>query len=144
MTRFFMCLAAIVLLFPTVTARAEQANSPAGGEASATAQVKAGSQNLLGKTNDPDSWVFQTSDQGQGDMTADGDAIVFTTSATDGTDWHVQAYQTGLDLKNGKAYVLKFKCKAPQAEGLSVVGQIHQEDWHEIGLHEAVSPSDDF
>jgi hypothetical protein len=138
MIRFHLLV--FLLLLPMATASAEPAATTTGGSEPAKFEPK----NLLGKTNDPDSWVFQMSDQGQGDMKADGDAIVFTTSATDGTDWHVQAYQTGLDLKNGKQYVLKFKCKAPQAEGLSVVGQIHEEDWHEIGLHEAVGSSDDF
>src|SRR5262245_47722269 len=61
-----------------------------------------------------------------------------------GTDWHVQAYQAGLDLKDGKDYVVKFKAKSPQKVSVLLVGQIHEEDWHEIGLHEEVRPGEEF
>jgi hypothetical protein len=83
-------------------------------------------------------------DGGKAEMKADGDAIVFKTIDTDGTNWHVQAYQTDLDLKDGKDYIVKLKVKAPQVSELLFVGVINQDDWHEIGLHEDLSASDDF
>ena len=105
---------------------------------------KAEAKNLLQPTNDPDSWVFELNDSGKGEMSADGDAIVFHTTATTGTDWHVQAYQTGLDLKDGQDYIIKFQMKSPDKVQLLLVGQIHQEDWHEIGLHEEIQPGEKF
>ena len=62
--------------------------------------AKSEAKNLLKPTNDPESWVFELNDAGKGEMKVDGDAIVFHTTETTGTDWHVQAYQPDLDLKD--------------------------------------------
>jgi hypothetical protein len=137
MKRLF--LSALLLVFPLV-ALAESADKMSATPAAAPAKSK----NLLKPTNDPESWQLELTEGGKGEMKADGDAIVFKVSETDGTNWHVQAYQTGLDLKNGKDYVVKFKLKAPQANEMLLLGLINQDDWHEIGLHEEVSSSDDF
>lgn len=94
------------------------------------------SQNLLKPTNDVESWVFEINEGGDGSMKVDDEAIVFTTTKTDGTDWHVQTYQPGLDLEEGKNYVVKFALKSPQQVPLVLVGQIHEVDWHEIGLRQ--------
>jgi hypothetical protein len=118
--------------------------SDSGASKMAAAAKESKPKNLLGKTNDLESWTFEMTEGGKGEMKVDGDAIVFTTTDTDDTDWHVQAYQTGVDLKDGKTYVVRFKSKGPQADDLALVSQIHQEDWHEIGLHEKVGATDDF
>jgi hypothetical protein len=34
--------------------------------------------------------------------------------------------------------------KAPDASEVLLLGLINEEDWHEIGLHETLGPSDDF
>jgi hypothetical protein len=136
-----MLLFAFVLLFPLL-ALADNTDKTGGAMAAPTADAK--SKNLLKPTNDPESWQLELTEGGKGEMKADGNAIVFTTTETDGTNWHVQAYQTGIDLKNGKDYVLKFKAKAPQASELLVLGLINQDDWHEVGLHEEIGSSDDF
>ena len=120
----------------------EPAEKAGGSTAAPTKDAKP--KNLLKPTNDPESWQLELTEGGKGDMKADGEAIVFHVTETDGTNWHVQAYQTGLDLKNGKDYIIKFKLKAPQASELLVLGLINQDDWHEIGLHEEFGPSDDF
>lgn len=112
--------------------------------AAATKPAEAKPKNLLKPANDTESWQLELTEGGKGEMKVDGDAIVFKTTETDGTNWHVQAYQTGLDLKNGKNCVVKFKLKAPQANELLLMGLINQDDWHEIGLHEELGPSDDF
>jgi hypothetical protein len=134
-------LSALLLLFPLV-ALADNPDKMNGANASPAGEAKA--KNLLKATNDPDSWQLELTDGGKGEMKADGDAIVFTSTATDGTNWHVQVYQTGIDLKNGKDYVVKFKAKAPQASELLLMGLINQDDWHEIGLHEEIGSSDTF
>jgi hypothetical protein len=105
---------------------------------------KSEAKNLLKPTNELESWVFQLTDDGQGEMKVDGDAIVFHTTQTTGTDWHVQAYQTEVDLKEGQNYVVKFQMKSPEPVQRLLVGQINEEDWHEIGLHEDLQPTKDY
>ena len=94
--------------------------------------------NLLKPANETESWTHETSGDGKGTMEVDGDAIVFTTTATSSENWHVQAYQKDLDLKDGTKYTLTFQAKSPDSVSVLVVGMIHQEDWHEIGLHEEI------
>ena len=94
------------------------------------------SKNLLKPTNKPDSWQFEQHETAKGTIAADDDAIVFDVTASDGTDWHVQAYQVGLDLKDGKEYVLTFKAKASADRSVGVAAGINQDDWHAIGLQE--------
>ena len=101
-------------------------------------------KNLLKPTNDVESWVFELNEKGNGEMTVDGDAIVFETTETTGTDWHVQAYQTGLALEDGKRYVVRFKLQSPQEVTLLLVGQVHEPDWHEIDLHEEIQSTKEF
>jgi Carbohydrate binding domain len=90
--------------------------------------------NLLKPTHKAESWRFEQTDGGKGEMKVDGDAIKFIVKEIDGTDWHVQAVQTDLDLKEGKEYTLKFKAKASVDRSIGVQAMIDQEDWHQIGL----------
>jgi hypothetical protein len=93
-------------------------------------------KNLLKETNKTDSWRFEQHEGGKGKMEADGEAILFEVTDTDGTDWHVQAVQTGLDLKEQKEYVLSFRAKASADRQVPVNAMIDQDDWHQIGLSE--------
>jgi hypothetical protein len=127
--------AATLMLFPFAVIAAEDAPAK---------DSKPAAKNLLQPTNDLESWVFEINGNGQGRMKVDEDAIVFTTTQIDGTDWHVQAYQPNLDLEEGKEYVVKFQMKSPQEATLLLVAQVHQEDWHEIGLHEELKPGKEF
>jgi hypothetical protein len=127
--------AALLLLFPLTSLAADEAPAES---------AKSESTNLLTATNDPESWVFELNDAGKGEMTVDGDAIVFHTTETTGTDWHVQAYQPELNLQDDKTYVLKFQMKAEKPVDLLLVAGINEEDWHEIGLHENISPTEEF
>lgn len=129
-----MLICALLILFPAVVI-AEDTPAP---------DTKSEAENLLKPTNDVESWVFELNDEGQGEMSVADDAIVFKTTKTTGTDWHVQAYQAGLDLEDGKDYVVKFQMKSPDEVSLLLVGQIHEEDWHEIGLHEELQPGEEF
>jgi hypothetical protein len=103
-----------------------------------------GGKNLLKPTNKPDSWRFEQHEQGKGSIAADGDAIVFDVTAVDGTDWHVQAYQVDLDLKDGKEYVVTFKAKASGDRSVHCNAMVDQEDWHAIGLDENVDLTKDW
>ncbi|MDB5323540.1 MAG: Carbohydrate binding domain [Phycisphaerales bacterium] len=93
----------------------------------------------LGKpSNKADSWRFEQHEAAKGTMKIDGDAAVFETTNTDGEDWHVQAVMTGLDLKEGKEYVITFKAKGEPARTVRIGGNIDLDDWHAIGLSEEV------
>lgn len=92
------------------------------------------SPNLLKPTNKVESWRFEKVDPCKGEAKVDGDAIKFSVAELDGTDWHLQAVQTDLDLKEGKEYVLKFKAKASTDRAIGVNAMIDQEDWHQVGL----------
>jgi hypothetical protein len=95
-------------------------------------------KNLLKPTNKPESWRLEEHEGGKGKMTAEDDAIVFDVTTSDGTEWHVQAVQTGLDLKDGKEYTIAFKAKASADRTAQLNAMIDQDDWHTIGLTESV------
>jgi hypothetical protein len=69
-------------------------------------------------------------------MEVQDDAIVFHTTELGSENWHVQAYQVGLALKEKTDYVVRFKMKSPTRSSAILLGIINQADWHEIGLHE--------
>jgi Carbohydrate binding domain len=93
-------------------------------------------KNLLGPTNKAESWRLEQHEGGKGSMKIDGEAVAFTVTETDGTEWHVQATRPGLDLKEGKEYALSFKAKANADRPMQVNAMIDQDDWHSIGLSE--------
>ena len=101
-------------------------------------------KNLLKETNKSDSWRFEQHDAAKGKMEVDGEAILFDVTDTDGTDWHVQAYQLGLDLKDGKEYVVTFKAKASGDRAVQFNAMIDQDDWHSVGLSENVDLGKDW
>ena len=107
-------------------------------------RIKEEPGSLLKPTDDVASWRWETTEKGKGSMVSKDGAIVFETTAAGDENWHVQAYQTGLDLKEGTQYIVKFKLRSPNRSTLLLVGQIHQVDWHEIGLHEEISGTPDF
>ncbi len=53
---------------------------------------------------------------------------------TDGTDWHVQAHVTGLDLQDGSTYTVSFRAKASASRTIGITAGLDQADWHNIGL----------
>ncbi len=98
---------------------------------------------MLKPTNKEDSWQFQQFGTGQGSLKADGETMVFTITDIDDTNWHVQAAQTGLDLTDGKDYVLKFQIKASEPRNVSIAALIDQDDWHVVGLAETFAVDKD-
>ncbi|HEV8290389.1 MAG TPA: carbohydrate binding domain-containing protein [Tepidisphaeraceae bacterium] len=92
--------------------------------------------NILKPANDAKNWRFEQHEDGKGKISVDGDAIVFEVTNVDGTEWHVQAFQTPLDLKDGKEYTITFKAKADDPREVGVQAGIDEEDWHMIGLDE--------
>ena len=53
---------------------------------------------------------------------------------TDGTDWHVQTHQVGLDLTDGTTYTVTFRAKADKARAMPLGASLDQADWHNVGL----------
>jgi hypothetical protein len=96
-------------------------------------------KNLLKPVNKAESWRFEEHEGAQGSLKITDDAAVFNASKLTGTNWHIQAFQTNLDLNEGKEYTVKLKMSSSQSRRLSLVATIDTEDWHEIGLHEEVS-----
>src|SRR5688572_33510098 len=96
-------------------------------------------KNLLKPTNKLGTWRLEQHDKGKGVMKPDEDAMVFTVSEIDGTDWHVQAIQSGLDLTEGKLYTLKFQIKASERRPVGVQANIDEDDYHSIGLAEQIT-----
>ena len=102
------------------------------------AEEKAESKNLLKPINKAESWRFEEHEGGKGELKVEEDTVLFKVNTTTGTDWHVQVYQTDLNLEDGKSYTLKFQAKSPDKRGTFVVAGIDQEDWHNIGLQEEI------
>ncbi len=100
--------------------------------------------NLLKATSEEASWRLETSQKGKGSMVAKDGAILFETTTIGDENWHVQAYQIGLDLKEGARYEVEFKLRSPDRSTVLLMGLINQADWHEIGLHEEINGTPDF
>lgn len=100
--------------------------------------------NLLKPTNKTENWRLEQHEEAKATLSVDGDAIVVEVTNADYEAWHIQLFQTGLDLKNGKEYVVTYKAKAGESREIHVVAGIDQDDWRLIGLDEAVSLGTDW
>src|SRR2546421_11540067 len=101
-----------------------------------TVRSASAADNILKPANKAENWRFEQHEDGKGKISVDGDAILFDVTNVDGTEWHVQAFQTPLDLKDGKEYTITFKAKADETREGGVEAGSDQEDWHRIGLQE--------
>ena len=110
----------------------------------ASTLIIADSVNMLKPTNKADTWRLEQAGDAKAELKIEDDSVVFRTTAIDSTDWHVQAVQTNLDLKDGKTYAIKFKAKSPEEVGITLNAMIDQEDWHQIGLNEEVQLRKEF
>jgi Carbohydrate binding domain len=94
--------------------------------------------NLLKKTADVESWRFEQHEEGKGQIAVKDDGILFTVDSPGSENWHVQALQTDLDLKDGQSYTVKFKASSPNDHFFLLAATVDQDDYHEIGLHEEI------
>lgn len=74
----------------------------------------------------------------------DGETYVFEVTTTGSENWHVQATFSGLNLQEGKEYVLTYKAKGEPARSIAVQAMIDEEDWHTIGLTEEAALEKEF
>jgi hypothetical protein len=95
--------------------------------------------NVVKKTDDVANWRLEQHEEAKATITAAEGAIVFDVTKEDGTEWHVQAFQTPVDLKDGQAYVVTFQAKADAERTAKVQAGIDVDDWHTVGLDEEVT-----
>jgi hypothetical protein len=93
-------------------------------------------KNLLKPINKDESWRLEQHEGAQATLKIADDSVVVNATKLTGTNWHIQVFQTDLDLKEGKEYTLKLKLTASQRRNVLLVATIDVNDWHEIGLHE--------
>ena len=80
------------------------------------------------------AWSIEHQGASQAAFQDEAGGIKTDITQTDGTDWHVQVHQTGLDLKNDAAYTVTFRAKADTDRTLPVAASLDQDDWHNVGL----------
>jgi len=61
-----------------------------------------------------------------------------TVNSNSGPDWHVQLHLTGLELKEGHGYTLRFRARCSKPGTMTASAVIDQPDWHGLGLAEPV------
>jgi len=62
----------------------------------------------------------------------------------DGTGWHVQVHQSGLDLHSGDTYTVSFRAKADVPRPVNVVARLDQADYHIVGLDQNAALTTDW
>lgn len=135
-----LCLGSLFTGLPAVAqdkksepAKKDEANKD---EAKKDEAKKVEPGNLLKPTNKVDSWRFEEAEGGKGKASVNEEWIAFKVTDITGTDWHVQAIQPDLDLKENAEYKLTFEIKSDVRRTAVVNAMIDEDDWHEIGLHE--------
>ncbi|HEX4794365.1 MAG TPA: carbohydrate binding domain-containing protein [Humisphaera sp.] len=94
---------------------------------------------LTRKTDDVKNWRLEQHEQAKGAIAAVDGAIVFDVTKEDGTDWHVQAFQSPIAVKENQEYTITFKAKADAERPIKVQAGIDVDDWHLIGLDEDIT-----
>ena len=89
-------------------------------------------------------WTIEHQGTSQAAFSPEGNGIKTTISQVDGTDWHVQVHQTGLNLKDGETYTVTFRAKADAARAVAVAAGLDQNDWHNVGLAENAALAPDW
>jgi WD40 repeat protein len=74
----------------------------------------------------------------QATLTTEGNVHRIDVTAVDDTGWHAQLLQLLDDLQEGATYTVRFRAKADAPRSIVVHGQIHEPDWHNIGLNQVV------
>ena len=101
-------------------------------------------KNLLKDPNKTESWRLEQHEQAKATMKADQDGILFDVTNVDGENWHVQAFLTGIDFKEGKEYTFSYKAKGEPTRSVIAAAGIDEDDWHGVGLQEDVELTKDW
>lgn len=89
-------------------------------------------------------WTIEHQGTSQAVLEPEGGGIKTSITQVDGTGWHVQVHQTGLDLKEGATYTVTFRAKADKERVLPVAASLDQDDWHNVGLDASATLSTDW
>jgi hypothetical protein len=95
-------------------------------------------KNLLAPTAQANAWQFEENDDAKGTLKIEDGAVALAASKVDGTDWHVQAYQTGIGLVNGKDYTVTFQARASAKRNAQIYVGVNEDDYHAVGLDEMI------
>ena len=77
-------------------------------------------------------------------LTPEGDATRVDIAAVDGTDWHVQLYQSLDELREGATYRVRFRARADAPTNFWFGVQVDMPDYHPIGLNVDLQLSGDW
>lgn len=80
------------------------------------------------------SWAVEGYQGATGHVDVDGDSIVATCYHTDGTDWHYQLHQRGLDLEDGATYTVQFAARSDKPTSMWVEAIVDSGDYHDVGM----------
>lgn len=67
-----------------------------------------------------------------------GRALHLSDLKLDGTDWHLQLHQTGLDLKPNEMYTISFAARAEEPRRVHVGSRLDQDPWSFLGLDQSI------
>ncbi|MDR3689110.1 MAG: hypothetical protein P4L46_07000 [Fimbriimonas sp.] len=83
---------------------------------------------------------FEVPNPDQSQPSHDGDApsCRVTVRSNSGPDWHVQLHITGLDLKEGQPYTIRFRARCSGLAQLTVSSALDEPDWHSLGVFQPV------
>src|SRR5947209_15675643 len=91
-----------------------------------------------------EAWRLEQFEQGKGMMKEDDGAILFEVTDAGAQNWHVQAFLTQLDLKEGQEYTFTCKLKGDPARTITAISCIDEDDWHPVGLQEDIELAKDW
>jgi hypothetical protein len=89
--------------------------------------------------NSPSAGRIEVEDIVGEEASPPGRAFKLTTTAIDGTAWHLQINQGGLDLKDGQSYTLKFQARSAQPRKMTVYTKMDQPPWNDVGMRQTIS-----
>ena len=135
----FLSLAVAVGLGVASAGAYLHAAAPKPAAAAEKKPAAAAAGNLLKPTAEAANWRLEQHEQAKGTIAVADGALAFDVTASDDTEWHVQAFQTAIDLKDNQAYTVTFSAKADAERSIKVQAGIDEEDWHTVGLDEEVA-----
>jgi len=96
-----------------------------------------------------EGWSLEQHEQARAEMVTEeitgeaqdigGRALRVTKLRPDGTEWHLQLNQSGLDLTEGQLYTFSFAARSDGSRSIGVSASLDQDPWRGVGLGTEVS-----
>lgn len=90
--------------------------------------------NLLAPPEDLYNWQVYTAGVARAALRRESGGLRLDVSTSDGTARHVQFFQRGIDLREGRSYTLRFRARADTLRDMWVEAHLDQPDYHNVGL----------